>query len=139
MSDQSKKGPRARVSDGIKQGIGVLSAFKDALEETIQEARERGDLSADRAKEVMKDALSKAQEAAEGARERLDFVHQKDFDGLRDAVEAVKERVAALERHVWGEARDEGAGEPASRTEPDAAPEAEDGAAAPADEDAEPA
>lgn len=101
MTDENqKKGARARVSDGIKQGIGVLSAFKDALEETIQEARERGDLSSERAKVVMKNALERAQEAAEGARERLDFVSQKEFDGLAEAVEAVRNRVSALEERL---------------------------------------
>ena len=35
---EEKKGAKEKVSEGIKQGIGVLSAFKDALEETIQEA-----------------------------------------------------------------------------------------------------
>ena len=44
------QGRRKSMGDGIKEGLGVLSAFKDALEETIQEARERGDLSTDRAK-----------------------------------------------------------------------------------------
>ena len=102
---EDKKSARAKVSDGIRQGIGVLSAFKDALEETINEARERGDLSADHAKEVMKNALHKAQEAAEGAKERLDFVHQKDFDGLRDVVDDVKARVSALEGRFRGPRR----------------------------------
>jgi polyhydroxyalkanoate synthesis regulator phasin len=86
-----------RFGDGIKQGIGVLSAFKDALEETIQEARERGDLSSDRAKEVMKDALDRAQTAADGARERLDFANQAELQALRNAVDDLTERVAALE------------------------------------------
>jgi polyhydroxyalkanoate synthesis regulator phasin len=101
MSDE-KKSARAKVSDGIRQGIGVLSAFKDALEETINEARERGDLSSERAKDVMKNALHRAQEAAEGARERLDFVTQTEFDALGDAVERIKERVAALEARLGG-------------------------------------
>jgi polyhydroxyalkanoate synthesis regulator phasin len=100
--EKEKKSRRAKVSDGIKQGIGVLSAFKDALEETINEARERGDLSADRAKSVMKGALNRAQEAAEGARERLDFVTQKEFDVLADTVESIKERVSALEGRFTG-------------------------------------
>jgi len=100
MSDD-KKSAREKVSDGIKQGIGVLSAFKDALEETINEARERGDLSPDRAREVMKSALHKAQEAAEGARERLDFVSQKEFDEL-------VARVAALEERLKGAAPESG-------------------------------
>jgi polyhydroxyalkanoate synthesis regulator phasin len=99
MTDD-KKSAKDKVSDGIKQGIGVLSAFKEALEETINEARERGDLSTDRAKAVMKDALDKAHTAAEGAKEKLDLVHQKEFEGLRDAVDAVKERVSALEAHL---------------------------------------
>lgn len=96
MTDD-KKSAREKVSDGIKQGIGVLSAFRDALEETINEARERGDLSTDRAKEVMKSALHKAQEAAEGAKERLDFVAQKDFEALSEAVDRIRDRVTALE------------------------------------------
>ncbi|MCG6957883.1 MAG: hypothetical protein LJF04_17975 [Gemmatimonadetes bacterium] len=100
---EEKKSARTKVSDGIRQGIGVLSAFKDALEETINEARERGDLSTDRAKEVMKTALHRAQEAAEGARERLDFVNQKEFDGLRAVVDDVKDRVSALEQRWRGE------------------------------------
>lgn len=117
--DNEKKSARAKVSDGIKQGIGVLSAFKDALEETINEARERGDLSSDRAKDVMKGALHRAQEAAEGARERLDFVTQKEFDVLGDAVERIKERVSDLEtRFGGGERASDGEGsEPSEPTE----------------------
>lgn len=105
MTDD-KKSAREKVSGGIKQGIGVLSAFKDALEETINEARERGDLSAERAKTVMKDALHKAQEAAEGARDRLDFVGQKEFDALADAVGQIRDRVSALEEHLGFRAPD---------------------------------
>jgi polyhydroxyalkanoate synthesis regulator phasin len=96
-----------RFGDGIKQGIGVLSAFKDALEETIQEARDRGDLSAERAKDVVKEALDRAQTAAEGARERLDFVPQSQVDGLSGALEALRDRVAELERAVFGAASQE--------------------------------
>jgi len=99
---EEKKSAKEKVSDGIRQGIGVLSAFKDALEETITEARERGDLSPERAKEVMKSALHKAQEAAEGARERLDFVSQKELDTLARSVEALQARVAALEERLRG-------------------------------------
>ena len=105
-NDEQQRTARAKVSDGIKQGIGVLSAFKDALEETINEARERGDLSSDKAKDVMKTALNKAQEAAEGARERLDFVSQKEFDTLGQAVDAVRDRVSALEARFSGKEPD---------------------------------
>ena len=97
---EQKRSTRAKMSDGIRQGIGVLSAFKDALEETIQEARDRGDLSSERAKELMKDALARAQSAADDARERLDFVHQKEFDQLKDTVEELRDRLGALEARV---------------------------------------
>ncbi len=105
-----KKSTKEKVSDGIKQGIGVLSAFRDALEETITEARERGDLSPERAKDVMKSALHRAQEAAEGARERLDFVSQKEFDALAAAVESLKERVSVLEGRAGARGSQEGVG-----------------------------
>ncbi len=101
MTDQSgkqqKQGPKERVSEGIRQGIGVLSAFKEALEETIQEARDRGDLSADRAKQVMKDALERAQSAAGDAKERLDFAHHSELEALRAEIDTLRARVTALE------------------------------------------
>ena len=100
---------RGRMGDGIRQGIGVLSAFKEALEETIQEARDRGDLSTDRAKEVMREALDRAQNAAEDAREKFDFAAQGDLeqtrselDGLKAGLQALQERVRALEEEVLG-------------------------------------
>lgn len=102
MTDEERqgedaRGPRQKMGEGIRSGIGVLSAFKDALEETIQEAKDRGDLSSERAKEVVKEALNRAQTAASGARERLDFVNQAEFEALASEVEALRERVAALE------------------------------------------
>ena len=99
-SDRARKGAREKVGDGIRQGIGVLSAFKDALEETIHDARERGDLSAERAKEVMKGALDRAQAAASGARERFDFATQADLDALQEGVDELKRRVSALEAKI---------------------------------------
>lgn len=97
QEEQRQTGKREKVSDGIRQGIGVLSAFKEALEETIQEARDRGDLSTDRAKEVMRDALDRAQTAAGDARERFDFVHQSELDELRSELAVLRARVEALE------------------------------------------
>ncbi len=89
----SAKGRRG-FSDGLRQGLGVLSAFKEAIEETISEARERGDLSADRARQAVKGALDRAQSAAGEARERFDFPLQKDFDALVARVEAIERRLA---------------------------------------------
>jgi len=106
--DADAKSAREKVSSGIRDGLGMLSAFKDALEETLQEARDRGDLSADKAKEVMKDALGKAQNAAGDARDRLDLVSQKEFDGLSAVVDSIRDRVSALEEHFRPAADGEG-------------------------------
>jgi polyhydroxyalkanoate synthesis regulator phasin len=101
--DTRRQGPKERVSESIRQGIGVLSAFKEALEETIQEARDRGDLSTERAKQVMRDALDRAQSAAGDAKERLDFVHQSELDDLRAELDTLRARVSALEAERGGE------------------------------------
>ena len=94
----------------------MLSAMKDAIEETLSEARERGDLTPERAKEVMRSTLEKAQARAGEAREAFDFVKQKDFDGLKGVVDELKERVKGVERSLGleveegseGPAEDEG-------------------------------
>lgn len=86
------------IKGGIRQGLSMLSAMKDAIEETLKEARERGDLSPDRAKEVMRSTLEKAQEKAGGARDALDFVKQKEFDTLKEVVDRIELRVAEIER-----------------------------------------
>ena len=118
QQDRQRRGARDSVSDGVRQGLGILSAFKEALEETINEARERGDLSSDRAKEVLKGAMARARTAADEAKERLDFVPQKDFDALRARVDELKVRLENLERRA---SQDPAAG-PASGGEPPAGP-----------------
>ena len=91
--NDEKRTARERVSEGFNKGLGVLSAFKEALDETIADARERGDLSSDRAKEAMKGAMSRAREATSEARERFDFATQQEFDGLSKRVSNLEERV----------------------------------------------
>ena len=88
------------IRDGIDKGLGMLSAFKEAIDETITEARERGDLSQDRAKEIMREALDRAQEAADGAREKFDFVTRKQMDGLRGEMDAMGARIRRIETHL---------------------------------------
>ena len=102
-ADETSKTRQERVSDGIKHGMSVLNAMKDAIEETIREAKERGDLSQERAKEVMKAGLSKAQERMDSEREAFDFVSQNEFEGLRTKVDKLKVRVRNIERKVDGE------------------------------------
>ena len=82
----------------------MLSAMKDAIEETLKEARERGDLSPERAKEVMRSTLEKAQEKAGEARDAIDFVRQKEFDVVKEVVERLQVRVADIERGMGTDA-----------------------------------
>ena len=111
---EDPRGARRKVSDGIREGLGVLSAFKDALEETIVDARRRGDLSPERAKRVLRSAMSRAQEVAGEARERLDGVSQKEFDLLKEQVGQLEARLKNLERRGSG---DPGTGPPRSDTQ----------------------
>ena len=94
------QGARGKVSEGIRQGLGVLSALKDALEETIQDARARGDLSPERAREAVRAAMARAQEVAGEARERLDFVPRAEYDRLRSQLEEMRVRLENLERRA---------------------------------------
>jgi polyhydroxyalkanoate synthesis regulator phasin len=135
------KGKREGLREGIRQGLGVLSAFKEAIEETISEARERGDLSPERAKEVMRGALDKAQEAAGSARDRFDFVTQKDFEELKSRVADLARRVGVLDGLVE-DAQDteaSGDGEPDASSPGDDEPASSEPAEpeAPAQEDRE--
>jgi polyhydroxyalkanoate synthesis regulator phasin len=88
------------IKSGIRQGLGMLSAMKDAIEETLNEARERGDLTPERAKEVMRSTLERAQEKAGEARDALDFVRQKDFEDVKNLVEELQARVSDIEREM---------------------------------------
>jgi len=90
------------VGGGIRAGVGILSAFIDAMEETIREARERGDLGSDRARALVAEAAQRMQESVEAARERLDWVPRHEFDALREELDSLRRRVAALERAGGG-------------------------------------
>ncbi|MBW3572233.1 MAG: hypothetical protein KY467_14120 [Gemmatimonadetes bacterium] len=85
------------LGEGLRSGIGVLTAFKEAIEETIQEAGSRGDLSPERAKHFLGDALHRAQDAVGDVRERLDFVPRREFEAVLRELEELQRRVDALE------------------------------------------
>lgn len=99
MSDQTEstaqepRKAKEKVSDAANRGLGMLSAFKEALEETINEARERGDLTTDRAKDAVRTAFEKAKAASSDARDKFDFVSQADFDGLAARVADLEQKV----------------------------------------------
>ena len=69
MAEQQKASDGIR--DGLKAGIGILAALKDAFEETIDEMRERGDISPERAKEAVRSTMQRAQEAMGDARDGI--------------------------------------------------------------------
>jgi len=96
---QEVEHPRRRpsIGEGIRSGVGVLTAFKEAIEETIQEANARGDLSPDRAKQFLGDALHRAQGAVGEVRERLEWVPRRDFEALQAEVAELRRRLDALE------------------------------------------
>ena len=93
MADEPRKRPG--IGEGIRTGIGVLTAFKEAIEETLQEAVDRGDLKPERAKQALNDALTRAGGAVGDVRERLDFVSRREFDELRAEVAELRRRVDA--------------------------------------------
>jgi polyhydroxyalkanoate synthesis regulator phasin len=102
MSEEQKKpggGGIGGIGDGIRTGIGILSAFKDAIEETLDEAVKRGDLSSDRAGQTMRDAASRIQETFDGARDRFDFVSRREYDELKAEIGLLRDRIARLEGH----------------------------------------
>jgi polyhydroxyalkanoate synthesis regulator phasin len=96
--EQNKQGG---ISEGIRSGIGILTAFKDALEETIQEAMNRGDLTPDRAKQAVQDTMRRMQHGFDEARERLDFVPRKEFEALQSQLVELRSRIDALERRTF--------------------------------------
>jgi polyhydroxyalkanoate synthesis regulator phasin len=97
-----EKSRRDAIEDRFKQGLGVLGAMRDAIEDTIREVKERGDVSPDRAREVVRNALDRAQEKAGEARDALDFVKQKEFDGLKEMVEDLASRMGIVEEKLGG-------------------------------------
>jgi len=92
MADE-RRDARDGVREGIRAGLGILAAFTDAIEETINEMRERGEISPDRAREAMRTAMRRAQAAFDDTRERFDFVTRREFEELRDEVAALRRKV----------------------------------------------
>jgi polyhydroxyalkanoate synthesis regulator phasin len=88
---------RTSIGEGVRATVGILTAFKQALEETIDEAALRNDLRPERAREALSGALERAQGAFEGVRERMDVVTRRDLDALQAELAALRERVDRLE------------------------------------------
>lgn len=100
MTDGTRR-PVDEAKEGIKEGVravtGILAALKDAIDETINDIKVRGDLDPNRAKQTAKDTMSKAQDAFDDLKERVDFVPRKEYEALRAEIDALRARVAAIE------------------------------------------
>lgn len=105
---ETRRSAAGSIGEGIRSGIGMLNAFREALEETIQEAMERGDLSPERARQAMRDTLKRMQEGFDEARDRFDFVPRRDYETLHAQLLDLRTRVEALERHVFQRPDDAG-------------------------------
>jgi polyhydroxyalkanoate synthesis regulator phasin len=108
MTEEQRRAGMGGIGEGIRTGIGILSAFKDAIEQTLDEAVERGDLSPDRARQAMREAADRIQVGLDEARERLDFVSRREYDELHAEVARLRERVARLEGGSGPEPRPSG-------------------------------
>lgn len=115
MADEQKK--RGNVGDdvreGIRAGLGILSALKDAIEETFEDMMDRGELSQDRAREAMKKTMDRAAEAFEETRARFDFVARSEYDELADDLKELRRRVERLEGRAHEQGDGSGAGDAA--------------------------
>jgi polyhydroxyalkanoate synthesis regulator phasin len=85
------------IREGIRAGIGILGALKDAIEETVDDMLRRGELSEDRAKEAVRTTMERAQTAFDDARMRLDFVPRREFDELAAELAELRARVDRME------------------------------------------
>jgi polyhydroxyalkanoate synthesis regulator phasin len=91
--DEAKEG----IKEGVRAVTGILAALKDAIEETIDDIKQRGDFDPDRVKQAARDTMHRAEERFEDMKERVDFVPRKEFDTLSAEVDALRARIAALE------------------------------------------
>src|SRR3712207_5388031 len=102
MTDEQRPARPPSIGEGIRSGIGLLSAFREAIEDTIQEAMDRSDLRPEKARDAMGSALDRMTGVFEEMRDRVDVVLRRDFDALREEVETLRARVADLEAKHGG-------------------------------------
>src|SRR5262245_55616281 len=101
MTNDETKSGRDQAKEGIREGVravtGFLAALKDAIDETIRDVKASGDLDPERAREAMRSTMKRAANAVDDMKDRLDFVPRREFDALRDELNALRLRVAELE------------------------------------------
>jgi polyhydroxyalkanoate synthesis regulator phasin len=96
MTDEKKRTePGDTFREGVRAVTGILGALRDAIEQTFDDLRERGDLSPERAREAARETMRRAQEAVDDVRERLEFVPRREFEELRAEVAALRQELEA--------------------------------------------
>jgi polyhydroxyalkanoate synthesis regulator phasin len=102
--DRQRGGVGDDLREGVRAGIGILSALKDAIEETVQDMANRGELSEERAREAVRSTMSRVQGAFDDARVRFDFVPRREFEALKAEVADLRARLARHETTHGGAA-----------------------------------
>ena len=98
--DKKRTDPGDAFREGVRAVTGILGALRDAVEQTFDDLREKGDLSPERAKEAARETMRRAQEAVDEVRERLEFVPRRDFEELRLEVANLREELHAHQAHA---------------------------------------
>ncbi len=93
---------RDNPREGFSAWMGVLDAFRDAVEETIGEMRDRSEVGPERAREVVRETMRRAQEAFDEARDRLDPPTRREFEALRAEVAELRRRLDEHSGHGPG-------------------------------------
>jgi polyhydroxyalkanoate synthesis regulator phasin len=112
--DEERREPRD-AADGLRDGmravVGVLGAFKEAIEQTFEELKQQGELSPERAKRAAQSTMRRAQETVDEVRDRLDFVSRREFDELRADMERMRAEIQELRGGGSGSQAPEGSKE----------------------------
>lgn len=101
MSEEKRRPDAGEtVREGVRSIVGILGALKDAIEQSFDDLRQSGERPDDREQteaDAPKSPADHAKDAVESVRERFDFVTRKELEALREQVERLSARIAALE------------------------------------------
>lgn len=102
MTEEQKKRPEAgdAFREGVRAVTGILGALREAVEQTFDELKEKGDISPERAREAAQSTMRRAQEAVEEVRERLEFVPRREFEALKQEVATLRQELEAHRTHA---------------------------------------
>src|SRR5690606_5518443 len=101
------------LREGVRTVAGILGALKDAVEESFDELRARGDLSPERAREAARATMQRAQEELVQHGERLAIASRNQLHALRVVFDVLRVRLVALSHTQTRGSRPTGSG-PAS-------------------------